>query len=154
MEADKEIVLFIFRFIKTLLSNNAIKQDIFIFTVVCFIFILIIFLYFWNKWKKKRNNEIESEHYTPLMRLVVDENVDAIQNEVLKNKANIDLAIDNGTTPLMVAAKWNKVNSLVCLMQLNANVHLKDKNNKTAYDIAVSDRNTIIAELLKQSIEK
>ena len=138
MEADKEIVLFIFRFIKTLLSNNAIKQDIFIFTVVCFIFILIIFLYFWNKWKKKRNNEIESEHYTPLMRLVVDENVDAIQNEVLKNKANIDLAIDNGTTPLMVAANWNKVNSLVCLMQLNANVHLKDKNNKTAYDYSSS----------------
>ena len=152
METDKEIVLFIFRFIKTILSNNATKQDIFIFTCVCIISISIIFLFFWKKWKKKRNNEIESEHYTTLMRLVAEEKVDEIQTEVVKNKANIDFALENGTTALMVATKLNKVNSLVCLIQLNANVHLKDKNGNSAYDIAISDGNTVIAEILRQLI--
>lgn len=88
------------------------------------------------------------------MQMVVTEDVEGIQTEVLQNKADIDFVLDNGQTALMIAAKLNKVNSLVCLIQLNANVFLRDNNGDSAYGLAKKERNTVVVEILRPILEK
>ena len=88
------------------------------------------------------------------MQFVVTEDVEGIQTEVLQNKVDIDFVLDNGQTALMIAAKLNKINSLVCLIQLNANLFLRDNNGDSAYSLAMKERNSVAAEILKPLLEK
>jgi ankyrin repeat protein len=88
------------------------------------------------------------------MQKVVTEDVEGIQTEFLQNNADIDFALDNGQTALMIAAKLGKINSLVCLIQLNANVFLRDKDGNSAYGLANTEGNKIIVEILRPILEK
>jgi len=54
----------------------------------------------------------------------------------------------------VIAAKLNKINSLVCLIKLNANVFKKDKNGNSAYGLAKKEGNTVTVEILQPLFEK
>lgn len=58
-------------------------------------------------------------------------------------------------TPLMVAAKSNKISSVEALLKAKGiNLMAKDEDRRTAYDHAVEKGNTQIAVLLRQAAMK
>jgi ankyrin repeat protein len=154
MQTEKEIIEYFFRVIKNAIQRNTIEENKILFCFLLILFLALVFLYFSHKRQKKKQNLIESEKYSTLMQFVVTEDVEGIQTEVLQNKADIDLVLDNGQTALMIASKLNKVNSLVCLIQLNANVFLRDNNGDSAYGLAKKEGNTVVVEILRPILEK
>jgi len=145
---------YFFRILRAIFNRNTVEENKILFSVLLILFLSLVFFFFWKKWQKKKLIEIESRNYSSLMQKVVTEDVEGIQTEVLQNNADIDFALDNGQTALMIAAKLGKLNSLVCLIQLNANVFLRDKNGNSAYGLANTEGNKIIVEILRPILEK
>jgi hypothetical protein len=145
---------YFFRILRAIFNRNTVEENKILFSVLLILFLTLVFFFFWKKWKKKKLIEIESRNYSSLMQKVVTEDIEGIQKEVLHNNADIDFALKNGQTALMIAAKLGKINSLVCLIQLNANVFLRDKNGNSAYGLAKKEGNTVVVELLKPLLEK
>jgi ankyrin repeat protein len=93
----------------------------------------------------KRNRE--EPHETPLFRAVFNENLEVV--EILLNAgADPNIAIDDGTTPLMVAAAHGVTEIVRKLIQKGANVNAKDSRGGTALMDAVGD-----LELLQMLVE-
>ena len=145
---------FSLRILRAIFNRNTVEENMILFSVLLILFLSLLALFFWKKWNKKKISDIESRNYSSLMQMVVTEDVEGIQTEILQNKADIDFTLDNGQTAVMIAAKLNKVNSLVCLIQLNANVFLRDNNGDSAYGLAKKEGNTVIVEILRPILEK
>lgn len=91
-------------------------------------------------------------------------NAAAYENEVLldyivsNNIDDINATNITGTTPLIAAVRFgysdaeSKV-TIKYLLEHGANPHIKDDNGKTAYDYAVENGNTEVAELIKKDME-
>lgn len=61
---------------------------------------------------------------------------------------NINPTNDNGETPIIMAAKYNHVKSVVCLLACNADVNHGDKNGETPLHIACRHGNQPLVQLL------
>lgn len=68
---------------------------------------------------------------------------------LISNKADINLLDYNGNTPLIIAVLVNQESIIKLLLNLKADLSIKNKNNKTALDIAKENYFFDIANLLK-----
>lgn len=75
-----------------------------------------------------------------------DKIVDYLINKLNFNVDEINL---NNETSLMIAAKGNNIETVKCLLNNNANVTLKNNDQKTALDLARDNGNFEIVELLE-----
>ena len=75
-----------------------------------------------------------------------DKIVDYLINKLNFNVDEINL---NNETSLMIAAKENNIETVKCLLNNNANVTLKNNDQKTALDLARDNGNFEIVELLE-----
>lgn len=84
---------------------------------------------------------------TPLMRAA--ENDDGYLIVTLRNHGNADLnaAMPDGTTALMLVAKADIRSAVDYLLHFGADKNLKDKSGKTAYDYAVQRNGEVLAKL-------
>lgn len=85
-----------------------------------------------------------------ILHYAVSQNCTYIAEQILSgNWANINSTNNNGQTALMNAVLSNNQESVLLLLQYNPDLTVKDNDGKTAYDYAVDNGLTNIAELLK-----
>jgi ankyrin repeat protein len=92
--------------------------------------------------------DYDSKNGTALMACVVKGEIQLV-DELLKNKANLDLTDENGITALMYAVQFRNVEMVKKLVNAGADKMLKCKQNKTAFEYAVFSNNEEIIGLLK-----
>ena len=86
-------------------------------------------------------NEDDARNYMDIQTIV-----DYLINKLNFNVDEINL---NNETSLMIAAKENNIETVKCLLNNNANVTLKNNDQKTALDFARDNGNFEIVELLE-----
>lgn len=75
--------------------------------------------------------------------------------QMLINKgADINYLNDKGETALMQAAKMNSLWKTENLINAGADPFIKDRNGKTAFDLATEKDNTYIAEIIQEYINR
>jgi ankyrin repeat protein len=89
-----------------------------------------------------------SKNGTALMACVVKNELSLV-DALLKKKANVDLADENGITALIFAVQLKNVPMVKKLVNSGANAGLKCKQEKTAFEYAVFSNNEEIINLLK-----
>lgn len=89
-----------------------------------------------------------SDNGTALMACVFKSEFE-LADELIKNKANLDLTDANGISALMLAVQIKNVEMVKKLVNAGANKALKCKQNKTAFEYAVFSNNEEIINLLK-----
>lgn len=73
---------------------------------------------------------------TPLM-MAIDCRYDGITEYLIEQGADVNIKNKEGETALMVAVKWEDLETAKLLIDKGANVNAKDKEGKTALDIAI-----------------
>lgn len=68
---------------------------------------------------------------------------------LIEHGADINFRNKNGETPLMIAAKFNKIAAARILIEHGADITIKDNNGHTAKDIAMESNNQDIVELIE-----
>lgn len=94
-----------------------------------------------------RKESIGSGNY--LHRAVYFNNDKIVDYLINKLNFNVDEINLNNETSLMIAAKENNIETVKCLLNNNANVTLKNNDQKTALDFARDNGNFEIVELLE-----
>ena len=94
-----------------------------------------------------RKESIGSGNY--LHRAVYFNNDKIVDYLINKLNFNVDEINLNNETSLMIAAKENNIETVKCLLNNNANVTLKNNDQKTALDLARDNGNFEIVELLE-----
>lgn len=94
-----------------------------------------------------RKESIGSGNY--LHRVVYFNNDKIVDYLINKLNFNVDEINLNNETSLMIAAKENNIETVKCLLNNNANVTLKNNDQKTALDFARDNGNFEIVELLE-----
>lgn len=94
-----------------------------------------------------RKESIGSGNY--LHRAVYFNNDKIVDYLINKLNFNVDEINLNNETSLMIAAKGNNIETVKCLLNNNANVTLKNNDQKTALDLARDNGNFEIVELLE-----
>lgn len=94
-----------------------------------------------------RKESIGSGNY--LHRAVYFNNDKIVDYLINKLNFNVDEINLNNETSLMIAAKGNNIETVKCLLNNNANVTLKNNDQKTALDFARDNGNFEIVELLE-----
>lgn len=94
-----------------------------------------------------RKESIASGNY--LHRAVYFNNDKIVDYLINKLNFNVDEINLNNETSLMIAAKENNIETVKCLLNNNANVTLKNNDQKTALDFARDNGNFEIVELLE-----
>lgn len=75
--------------------------------------------------------------------------------EMLLDKgADINYLNNKGETALMQAAKINSLWKTETLLKAGANPFIKNRNGKTAFDLATEKENTYIAEIIEECIDR
>jgi ankyrin repeat protein len=67
---------------------------------------------------------------------------------IIKGGADVNVTDKNGATPLQKAVQYQKYETAKVLMQNNANPKLKNKNDKTAFDIAKDKKDSEMKKIL------
>jgi ankyrin repeat protein len=75
----------------------------------------------------------------------------AMLNELLAHGANANQADSEGRTPLMAAASRGRAEAVEALLRRGADVGRRDAAGRTAFDLALENRYTQIAVVLKNS---
>ena len=94
-----------------------------------------------------RKESIGSGNY--LHRAVYFNNDKIVDYLINKLNFNVDEINLNNETSLMIASKENNIETVKCLLNNNANVTLKNNDQKTALDLARDNGNFEIVELLE-----
>lgn len=68
---------------------------------------------------------------------------------LIEHGADINFKNKHGETPLMIAAKRNKISISKILIEHGADINIRNKLGKTAKDIAVENNKHVIVELLE-----
>ena len=74
-----------------------------------------------------------------------------IAQMLIKAGADVNAASDNGTTPLIAAARGGHMQIVKALLAAKADVAKATENGETAVDVALKNKNTDIADLLRQA---
>jgi len=85
-----------------------------------------------------------------LINAVINGNFDKVKT-LLSSGANINIADNNGSTPLYIASKKGHINIVETLLSSGANINLADKEGKTALQIAKEKKKTEIIKLLEEA---
>jgi uncharacterized protein len=78
----------------------------------------------------------------------------AIVSLLLENSAYIDAASPGGTTPLMMAAYFGKIDTVTLLLNEGADPFLRNNKNLTAIDMAKQADRQNVADLIAESIRR
>ena len=99
-------------------------------------------------FEKTSVNVSLTNNRSPLIHSVICHNY-GITNYFLKQeKTNINHQDDDNMSALMYSAQKGFVSILKLLVYHNANPHLKNKENETAMDLAIKNRNSLCQEML------
>jgi len=98
------------------------------------------------------NVKDESTSVTPIILAAINDCAESIKL-LKKYGANINAAANNGTTALIYAAERNNMNSVRVLVELNADLLMKDRHGLTALDTSIKVENKAISEFLYKSLE-
>ncbi|MEZ0260023.1 MAG: ankyrin repeat domain-containing protein [Alphaproteobacteria bacterium] len=71
---------------------------------------------------------------------------------LLSRGANVNAAGVTGWTPLMYAASYNYPTAAKLLLSHQADLHLKNRNGQTAYEISLERKNPEMTEMLLQAM--
>lgn len=92
----------------------------------------------------------EEDNYTPLIIAMSKRNFE-MAKLLINNGANINaIHCDDGESPLIKASKNNNLSLVRLLLSKKANPHIRNKNKKTALDIAKENNYYEIIELLSK----
>jgi uncharacterized protein len=92
--------------------------------------------------------DIITKEGTPLTACVYKGDL-LLAEKLLKKGANPNIADDNGSTCLIMAAQINNIDMVKLLLRYKADKTIKDKQGKTAADYALFTNNTAFIDLLK-----
>ena len=67
---------------------------------------------------------------------------------LLENKCDVNVTTKKGSTPLMIAARKNKMDTVRALVEAGCDITIRNKKGKTAAEIAKENGNHAIAEYL------
>merc|ERR1712038_1131234 len=87
---------------------------------------------------------------TPLGGAVIDGHLNVVKYLISQHNVNIDSQENDGSTPLILAAYFNRPKVARFLFEKGANNSIKDNDGQTALDYARSKKFVNIIEILKQ----
>ncbi len=99
----------------------------------------------------KKGADVNKPGWAPLHYAATNGHVDVIRL-LLEENAYIDAASPNGTTPLMMAARYGTESALTALLQAGADPALKNELGLTAFDFAQQASRTASAALISEFI--
>jgi ankyrin repeat protein len=99
----------------------------------------------------KKGADVNKPGWAPLHYAATNGHVDVIRL-LLEENAYIDAASPNGTTPLMMAARYGSEAALKELLQAGADPALKNDQGLTAFDFAEQASRTASAALISEFI--
>lgn len=95
----------------------------------------------------ERGADVNKPGWTPLHYAATGGHI-AVIGLLLDNHAYIDTASPNGTTPLMMAAKYGNAPAVAHLLEAGADPSLKNSLDLTAIDFAISNQRTDSAAVI------
>lgn len=98
--------------------------------------------------KKTHLLDYASPNGTALAATVMSEKIE-LANELLKNKANPNIADSNGVSPLMLAIQFQKTEFIERLIKYGASKTETDKSGKSVFEYAIFSKNEQIINQLK-----
>ena len=88
-----------------------------------------------------------------LFRAVIEGNTDMVRSLLSAPGVNVNATNDQGSTPLLEAARYGHNDIARVLIASGANVKAKDKDGKTALMLAIQYNHTDVVRVLKQAGE-
>jgi ankyrin repeat protein len=99
----------------------------------------------------KRDVDVNKPGWAPLHYAASGGHVPVIQL-LLENNAYIDAESPNGTTPLMMAARYGSWSAVKALLDAGADINLKNQLGFTALDFAVNSNQKESADLIAAAV--
>lgn len=98
--------------------------------------------------KKTQLLDYASPNGTALAASIMSEKIELV-NQLLKNKANPNIADFNGVSPLMLAIQFQKTDFIELLIKYGASKTMTDKSGKSVFEYAIFSKNEQIINQLK-----
>ena len=89
----------------------------------------------------------DGDGYTPLLGAIINDHTEIVML-LLENKCNLNVTNKYGNTPLILAASWNKMDTVRALVEAGCDITIRGDKNKTAAEWAKEYGKHAIAEYL------